>query len=100
MISKEEYLKAVGVIEKYHYQVDSHINKYNPPKNVKFEDCKVGEYLVCECISNGITSVTVGNKYKIVSKISWSKTLVIKKDNGKRFQLRERHFRYGDWKKH
>jgi len=63
MITREEYIQALDVVEAYHKQIRLSFEKYKSMWNINIGDC-------VECVSVHIQSnncLTKGNTYKVIS---------------------------------
>lgn len=84
MISREEYLKALDIVEAYHKQLNKNIER-----NYKgFNELKIGDYVECVAVhTQNIKCLTKGKKYEVINIYGsdWKATVFyIKDDNGKK----------------
>ena len=88
MITKEEYLKALRIVEKYHCQLKFEIEKHKP----KLNDIglKRGDYVVY--IGGSESQYLTKNKqYRLIREPAWNK-IVISNDKGRRMICKQSFF--------
>jgi hypothetical protein len=64
-ITKEEFLKAVEVVESYYKQVNSHIQQIKDREELSTSTMKVGDFVVFT--KNRTSAITIGKEYEIVA---------------------------------
>lgn len=88
MITKEEYLKALEIVEYYHYQLNKEIKKHE--NNLNDIGLKKGDYIY---YIGGSESqyLTIGKKYRLTGE-PFRKVVPISNDNGKRMCCNQNWF--------
>ena len=91
MITREEYNKALDIIEAYHKQLFTGI--LTPSKLIRLEPTtdetllKVGDKVICLAKNGNNKHLTVGKKYTIIQNKLGDRP-IIKNDQGKKYSLR------------
>lgn len=86
MIQKEEYLKALEIVEQYHKQLELQIVRHceKLPDN-DISKLKIGEYIKCVKDVKPAKYFTAGKKYLIIGKNE--KALQIRHDRGNTYWI-------------
>jgi hypothetical protein len=103
MITREEYNKALDIVEEYHKQI--FLGVKNPTENKEMEAIydydllKVGDEVICLNKNGNTKHLTIGRKYGVISNIKnhWGKNCaIIKNDIRKKYRI---DLLKGDWVK-
>ena len=68
MITREQYLEALAIIDEYHFQniIDEYHFQNIKLKRDFYKDLQVGDFIVFEKVNSNSKYLTVGKKYKVV----------------------------------
>ena len=89
MITREEYLNALELIDQYHQQLNlSNVRRRSEQLNPDLDRGDFVEYI------GGLNSqyLTKGKKYRLTGRM-WSKRIAIECDSGKRMTTLQRYFK-------
>ena len=88
MITREEYLNALELIDRYHQQLDlQNVSGRSEPLN---PNLKRGDFVIYNSGSNS-QYLTKGKKYRLTGSL-WRNRIAIEADNGKRMNTLQQHF--------